>query len=308
MQVGRLEILPIRIAFPNEARHFTTWLEAQIDAIAERLGLKLTCVQREKAVGSFNVDLLCEDENGRPVIIENQLEATNHDHMGKVLTYLVNLDAAAAIWITSEARPEHRKVIDWLNESTPADVSFYLVKAEAVRIGDSPPAPLFTVVSSPSAELKEAGHRKKEWAEQNVKKAEFWESLLELSRDKTRLFSNIKPSKGGWISTGAGKGGLSFNYVARLKSACIELYIDTGDREQNKTIFDALYEGKESIEQEFGGSLDWQRMPDKQASRIEKRFQSGGIANPDSWPALQDKMIDAMIRFEAALRPRIAEL
>ncbi|HRS00819.1 MAG TPA: DUF4268 domain-containing protein, partial [Candidatus Sumerlaeia bacterium] len=105
---------------------------------------ELSVVQREKEVGEFNVDLLCEDNDGHYVIIENQLERTDHDHLGKLLTYLVNLEASMAIWITSAPRPEHQKVIDWLNESTGENISFYLVKVEATKIGDSPYAPLFT--------------------------------------------------------------------------------------------------------------------------------------------------------------------
>jgi hypothetical protein len=125
--IGRLTIESVRKAFPNEARDFTRWLEAHIEDLSKRLGMDLTVVEREKEVGDFNVDLLCEDDQGRRVIIENQLERTNHDHLGKLLTYLVNLEASVAIWLATEPRPEHQKVIDWLNESTAADLSFYLV-------------------------------------------------------------------------------------------------------------------------------------------------------------------------------------
>jgi len=196
--ISRLEIVPIRNVFQKEAQHFTTWLESHIEALSERLGLQLTVVQREKQVGDFNVDLLCEDSNGRPVIIENQLERTDHDHLGKLLTYLVNLDASTAIWITTEPRLEHQKVIDWLNESTAADISFYLVKAEATRIGDSPFAPLFTVLSEPDKQTKEIGEKKKEWAERHVKRFEFWTGLIDRSKDKTKLFSNISPGRYSW--------------------------------------------------------------------------------------------------------------
>ncbi len=114
--IGRLEIEPIRKVFRKEAQHFTTWLESHIETLSERVGIELSLVQREKTVGDFTVDLLCEDPDGRPVIIENQLERTDHDHLGKLLTYLVNLDASTAIWVTAEPRPAHQKVVDWLNE------------------------------------------------------------------------------------------------------------------------------------------------------------------------------------------------
>jgi len=306
--VGRLEIESIRKAFPHEALHFTRWLEEHIDVLAERLGMdQLSVVQREKSVGAFNVDLLCEGRNGQAVIVENQLEQTNHDHLGKLLTYLVNLDAAAAVWVTSEPRPEHQKVMDWLNESTPATISFYLVKAEAVRIGDSPPAPLFTVVAGPSAQGKVTGHEKKEWAERHVKRVEFWTEFLQRSKERTPLFANIKPSTQHWISTGAGKSGISFNYCILMDSGTVELYIDhdhdTGLR--NKAIFDKLHAQKEAVETDLGGPLEWQRLDDKRACRIMRRIEGGGLAQPETWPDLQDRMIEAMIRFHAALKPRL---
>ena len=103
--VGRVKFESIRDVFRDEARHFTTWLEQNLEALADRLGLQLSVVQREKAVGDFNVDLLCEDGDGRPVIIENQLEKTDHDHLGKLITYLTAIGAKTAISIVSDPSP-----------------------------------------------------------------------------------------------------------------------------------------------------------------------------------------------------------
>jgi hypothetical protein len=155
MNISKLEIVPVRDAFRHEAHNFTLWLESNVDALAERIGMELTVLEREKSVGSFNVDLFCEDRNGTYVIIENQLERTDHDHLGKLLTYMVNLEAKTAIWVTPEVRSEHQRVIDWLNKSTSADFSFYLVRVEAVRIAGSPYAPLFTVLAAPDEQTPE---------------------------------------------------------------------------------------------------------------------------------------------------------
>ena len=308
--ISRLEILPVRQAFRNEAHDFTTWLESHVEALADRIGMRLSVVQREKEVGDFNVDLLCENEEGRPVIIENQLEKTDHDHLGKILTYLVNLDAVAAIWVTTEPRPEHQKVVDWLNESTPADISFYLVKVEASRIGDSPFAPLFTVLAGPDKQVKEIGEKKKEWAERHHQQLKFWESLLEKNRNQTKLFSNISANHHHYISSGAGKSGVTFIFSIRSDWATVVLYIDH-DREtgeKNKVIFDALYRQKDEIEKEFGEPLEWQRLDDKRSSRIEKRLNEGGLDDPQTWPVLQEKMVDAMVRLDKTLRPRLAAI
>lgn len=307
--VGRLETVPIRQAFRGEARDFTTWMEAHIEALADRIGIALSNPQREVDAGDFAVDLVCEDSEGRPVIIENQLEKTNHDHLGKLLTYLVNRDASTAIWITTEPRPEHQKVIDWLNESTPADISFYLVKVEAVRVGDSPLAPLFTVVSRPDEKAKEIGEKKKEWADRHYKRLDFWKSLLTKCAEKTRLFSAISPSRYHYIGTGAGRSGVSFTFVILNKQGSVELYIDhdheTGKK--NKAIFDALLADKIAIEKDFGGPLFWERLDDRRACRISKIFKEGGLIKPETWPSLQDAMIDGMIKFEKALRGRLEQ-
>ena len=309
-QVGRLEFEPLRDLFKDEARNFTTWLEEHIEVLGERLGLELTLVEREKAVGDFNVDLLCADKSGRKVIVENQLEKTDHDHLGKLLTYLVNLDAAAAIWVTSEPRAEHQKVVEWLNETTGADRSFYLVKVEAVRVGDSELAPLFTVMSSPDSQTKEFGEERKEWADRDVKRAEFWKRLLDRSKGKTPLFSNTTPGRSYYISTGAGKSGVVVNYVIPNDYGVVELYIDH-DRDtgaKNKKIFDALFAQKTAIEEEFGEPLDWERLDEKRACRIAKRFTNGGLAKPETWDRLQDQMIDAMVRLNEAMRGRLAKI
>jgi hypothetical protein len=150
MHISRLEPVPLRELWRNETLDFTTWLAENLDFLGETLGMDLSLVEREASAGSFSADILAEDGNGNPVIIENQLERTDHDHLGKLITYLSNLDAKTAFWITSEPRPEHEKAVHWLNEALPADTAFYLVKIEAYRIGDSPPAPLLTVVAGPS--------------------------------------------------------------------------------------------------------------------------------------------------------------
>lgn len=308
--ISRLEVVPVRTAFPKESHHFTTWLESHVDALADRLGLDLTVVQKEKPVGDFSLDLLCEDADGHRVIIENQLERTDHDHLGKVLTYLVNLDAKAAIWVTTESRPEHQKVIDWLNESTGDDLAFYLVKVEAVRIGQSPYAPLFTPLAEPDHQAKEIGKTKKELAGREQDCYEFWKSLLLRSRDKTPLFSNITPSHRGWISTQSGKAGIGLLYSIARNWGTVDLYIDH-DKDSgagNKATFDALYSQKDAIENEVGAPLTWERLDHRRACRVDVTLETGGLATPDKWPVLQDEMINIMIRLDKVMRPRLAKL
>lgn len=305
--VTQLDVRPLREAFPKEAQHFTKWLESNVDALGKRIGLTLTVVQREQAVGDFNVDLVCTEAGGRRVIVENQLERTDHTHLGQVLTYLVNLDAQIAVWVTAEARPEHQKVVAWLNESTPADVSFYLVKVEAVRIGSSPFAPLFTLIARPDQQAKEIGEQKKEWAEGSRTRSAFWQQLIERSKGKTPLFANVNPGTNSWLDTGVGRSGFVLEYYIEKDCGKVSLYIDhgRGSAEKNRAYLAALKAEQGDIESEFGGALQWVVPPNKQYTCIVERLDIGGLAEPDTWPVLQDAMIDAMIRLDKAVRRRV---
>ncbi len=309
MVVGRLKRVPAHHIWSKEEKDFTPWLKENIDILGETLGMKLTIVGREADVGEhFEADLLAEGPEGDYVVIENQFGRSDHDHLGKLVTYLTNLEAKTAIWICEDPQPEHIEAIEWLNKNTPSDVAFYLIKLEVFQIDNSPPAPHFSIISQPSKQIKEAGAMKGELAERHVKRIEFWKQLFEKSRRKTDLFSNVSPSKECWINTGAGKTGLGYVYVILMNSARIELYIDTGDANKNKKIFDELNKRKQEIETDFGGELEWQRLDNKRASRIAKTVVNKGLEDVDDWPLIQDQMIDAMIRFEKALAKHIIQL
>src|SRR3972149_5082649 len=182
--VGRMEHVSLRDVWKKEAKDFTSWLYENLEILGEELDLELTPDQKEKSVGSFSADITAEDKSGQKVLIENQLEKTDHVHLGQILTYISNLDAKIAIWVSSDPRPEHIRAIDWLNE-TGSDVRFYLVKVEAYRIGNSNPAAKFTVVTGPSEKTEIVGDEKKEMAERHRLRYDFWKSLLEKSKQKT---------------------------------------------------------------------------------------------------------------------------
>lgn len=308
MPISRLEKVDLRELWKHEAHGFTRWLADNLDFVSESIGTEITLVEREASAGPFSVDILAEDTQGHPVIIENQLEQTDHDHLGKIITYMSNLDAKTAIWITSTPRPEHEKAVHWLNETLPADTAFYLLKLEAFRIGDSDPAPHLEVVAGPSLESKQVGGQKKELAERHILRMEFWKQLLELSKGKTRLFERISPTDDNWLSAGAGKSGLAYSYVVRMQDAHVELYIDRGDADVNKRIFDSFLAKKGEVEDRFGAPLDWQRLDDKRACRIRYLITGHGLADRDHWSELQEKLVDAMVKLHAALQPLVQSL
>jgi hypothetical protein len=307
--IGKIEKVPLRQVWKHEALDFTTWMEDNIDVLNTVLGREFSNPEREKSAGSFNVDIVAEDESGGTVIIENQLEKSNHDHLGKVITYLVAMDARTAIWIVSDPRPEHIAAIGWLNEATATD--FFLLKVEAIKIDDSKPAPLLTLIVGPSDEGKEIGRKKQELAGRYSIRQKFWTDLLERASGKTKLHSTISPGHHGWIGTGAGKTGLVYNYSITKDEGQVELYIDLGkdSESENKDIFDKLAESRQDIDSEFGEPLDWQALEGKRACRICWRTDKGGYRNDEEdWPEIQDTMIDGMIRLDKALASKIKVL
>jgi len=308
--IGKLKKVPLREIWRNEAKDFTTWLAENIDTLSEEIRIPLSVMSREKAVGDFSLDLIAEDSDGQLVIIENQLEKTNHDHLGKILTYLSNLDAKTAIWISSDPREEHIKAINWLNECTPEDVSFYLVKIEAVKIGSSEPAPMFSVIAEPTEIAKSVGKEKKEYAERHHLRKEFWTQLIEKLKGRTKLHANLSPVIYSWIGTGAGKSGISYTYGVTYDYVSSEIYLDRGKDYPtlNKERFDVLYKHKEEIEKAFGGQLSWERLDKKRASRIVIRFKGFGLKDKETWNEAQEKMIDSMIRIEKTFKPYIEKL
>lgn len=184
--VDRIKRVPLRDVWKHEAYDLTTWLEDNVDVLNDVLDIELCNAERERAVGTFSVDLTAEDSAGRLVVIENPLTKSDHDHLGKLLTYLTCLEARVAIWICSDPRPEHITAVTWLNESSAA--SFYLLKIEAIRIGESQPAPLLTLIVGPSEEGRQMGRTKKEVSRRTGLREEFANDLLERMGVRTKLF------------------------------------------------------------------------------------------------------------------------
>ena len=305
--IGRLERVALREVWPHEALDFTRWLEENADALADVLDFTPSNIERERAAGSFSVDLVAEDEDGRAVVIENQLERSDHDHLGKLITYLTAFDAARAVWIVAHPRPEHVSAIAWLNESSSA--SFYLVKVEAVRIGLSEPAPLLTLIVGPSVESRQVGVSKQERAERHDFRHAFWTSLLERAGSRTKLHPTISPSTDTWISMSTGRSGVHLVYTVRKDDAGVHLYLEGPDAELNRALFEQLLARRTEIEEAFESSLDWESVEGRKKCSIGIRLPRGGYRSPsDEIPMIQDDMIETMIRLEAALRPHLTAL
>ena len=174
--IGRLQRVALREVWKHEALDFTRWLVENPDVLSDVIGRQLVNLAREQSAGAFSVDVTGETSAGEVVVIENQLERSDHDHLGKLVTYVAALGARLGVWIVADPRPEHIGAVKWLNEAGTA--AFFLLKLEAVRIGESAPAPLLTLITGPSEEALEVGETKKELAARHIERQEFWRALL----------------------------------------------------------------------------------------------------------------------------------
>lgn len=297
-QLGRLERVDLREVWRHEERDFSAWLaqEENLELLGNELGIELEALQQEAPVGSFQADLLAEEANtGRKVIIENQLEPTNHDHLGKIITYAAGYDAEIVVWIVREVRDEHRRAIEWLNEHTDESIGFFLIRMEVWRIADSPPAPKFHLVSQPNdwakAVKKAAGSAR--LSDTQLLQMEYWSNFNEAAAGITKMRLR-KPLPQHWHNVGIGssEAEIALTVNGPKKEIAVEVYIP-----DNKALFGCLFNQKDVIEGELGQELDWQPLPGKKASRI-KLARSGDYTQKDLWPEYHNWMLKTAEAFK----------
>ena len=307
-KISKIQKLDTRKIWQKEPQ-FSAWLSENIDYLNEVIGLDITIQSTEENVGPYKVDIYGEDVSGAKVIIENQLEKTDHTHLGQILTYMVNLDSGITIWICKAAVEEHRKVIEWLNEITPDDKSFYLLTIESITLdGGKTVAPLFTLIESPSKESKKIGGAKKEFAHSQTVRLEFWGQFIEYSNQTNTILKNNKPVTESWLGTGLGYSGVGMNYVVSKNYARTEIYINRGDQDENKQIFDKLYARKDLIETAFNSQLIWERMENRITSRVKNQLDDVNVYSEADWPKMNDFLIDSAKRMQTVFKAEVQKL
>ena len=307
--IGKLKLVPLREIWKHEERDFSSWLFENCEVLSDQIGLAISPIEKEKSVGPFKVDIWAEDSNGRAVVIENQLARTDHDHLGKLLTYMANLDAKVAIWVCTDPRPEHVSAINYLNEIVPGDTHFYLLRLQAYRIGESEPAPLFTIEAGPSEERTAGGVVKKEFAERDKIRYRFFEQLLERTNRDIDTFSSVSPvGYQYWVNAGAGKSGLMWSFVAAKKTANVHLFLCHSEYEVNKARFESLLSKKDELERDFGEALDWDFNESRKQQYIKSFCPHGGTDHEEKWPDIQKDMVDRHVRLVNAIGPHIKSL
>ncbi len=282
--LGKLEKIELRDVWPHEALNFTKWLgqEKNISLLGNEIGIDfdIESIKTEESVGDFNVDILAQEEaSERKIIIENQLEATNHDHLGKLITYASGHNAEIVIWIVKEVRDEHKQAINWLNEHTDEDINFFLIRMELWKIGDSLPAPKFSVISQPNEWVKVIKKSVSELTDTKVMQLEFWNSFIEYLKEKGTSFSLRKANPQHWydLAIGSSKAHVSFTMNTQEKLVGVEIYIP-----DSKELFNSLEEKKEEISNELEVNLDWQALEGKKASRI-KLTNDSDVLIKENW-------------------------
>ena len=297
---GSINKLNLRKIWPNEASDFTPWLEKNIIALGEALGLELDAVRREANVGGFSLDLLAKDvSSGRDVIIENQITATDHDHLGKLLTYSAGFDASIIIWIAESLREEHRQALEWLNQKTDADTAFFGVVIEVIQIDDSLPAYNFKPVVFPNEWQKSRRGNKPVISERMEAYRSFMQKLIDELREKHKFTGARVAQPQSWYLYSSGFNGINYgSSFAQGKRVRAEVYIDQGDREKNKKLFDWLKEQQDLIETEFREALEWERLDEKRTSRIAI-YRSGTIDDDEKELAsVHEWLIGRLLKFK----------
>ncbi len=307
MKLGKLKEIDIRNVWAHEQYDFSKWLagESNIQELGNVLNLSLTNVETEKFTGAFRCDILCQDEfTGKTVLIENQLEPSNHDHLGKIITYASGLDAAIVIWIVLSAREEHASAIRWLNQHTDENVQFFLLEIHAYVIEDSVPAPVFTIVEKPNdftrtvkniTQMGEAGSLK-------AMQREFWEQFNEVLTQRGEPFRKHSAPANYAYNVAAGLSGCHMTIELHKKKKYVEicLWIDN-----DKALYDSLYEQREEIENKLGFALEWMRIDNAKASAISTYIHGLDFQSHENYPYLMNEAISKAVKMRDTFKQYI---
>ena len=316
VSLGTIKRVDLREVWPHEAQDFTPWLADNLDLLGGALGLDLELRSAEAAVGTFSLDVLAHDlGSNRPVIIENQLEGTNHDHLGKLLTYAAGHDAYAVVWLTREFRDEHRQALDWLNQRTDEDTQFFGVVIEAWQIDESRPAPHFRLVAFPNDWQKQSSNAGRgpvnagAVTERGQRYREYFQSLIDALRDEHQFTNARKGQAQSWYNFSSGLSGIAYTAAfARDGKAVVNMDISRGNEEWNRELLDGLATRKHDFQSEFQEEIQWDQIDGRRACYV--RIARDGSIDDDeaTLEELHDWMVDRLLAFKRVFDPHLREL
>ena len=304
MKLNKLEeIRDLRKIWPKEALDFTPWLASDdnIALLSDAVGIDISVNGTETPVGGYRADIYAyETGTDRKIIIENQLEDTNHEHLGKLITYASGKSADIVIWVVKRAREEHRSAIEWLNAHTDKGVNFFLCEIKLYKIGQSEPAVKFEVIEQPndwSKEMKKNNTNN----ETEQKRYDFWVDFQDYAFQNKLFAENFrrrKPSFDHWKNFSIGFSGahLAVSRIQKRNELNVELYID-----DDKSLFDSLLQYKKDIESETGLKFEWKELPDKKGSRIIA-VRKADFEDKNQWPEQFNWLVDTMLKMKKTFK------
>ena len=284
-KLGQLEEVDLRTIWGDESRDFTPWLAARMDQLGEALGLDLQLIESEAGVGPFAVDILASEDEVL-VVIENQLERTDHGHLGQLLTYAAGRDARTLIWITPDFRDEHRAALDWLNRWTSEQIKVFGVEVRAVRIGDSLPAPEFRAVAFPNTWSRQSSRATSDGS-RGEQYREFFQPVVEHLHGLGLTHRRNATTQGYQVFRVEPRAilGVGLDYNLRCwsdGSLGVKLHLAdrNGTTENRLRIYDNLVDQRETIEKGLGHSLHWDRFESWSYSQVQA-VRTGSVDDSD---------------------------
>lgn len=314
-ELSRIEQVDLRDIWPSESQDFTRWLAKQenLNLLSEALQLSLEIEETEKSIGPFRADIICKDL-GRDglVVIENQLEKSDHTHLGQILAYAAGVQAQTIIWIAKEFSEQHRATLDWLNSKMGPDVNFFGVKICLWKIKGSDPAPRFEVLVQPndwSNKVAEAARKcqRENLSETEQLQFEYWTAFNGQLESRTKCIQSKRPRSESWIGFPIGKSKIMLAAVTDSREGCVrvELYLKGTDA---KKFFQELQAQKSDIENEIGTELEWEELETKIACRIHIQLRNAVLSNKNDWPRQHVWIVEHLEIFKKAFEPRVKNL
>jgi len=305
-KLGKIKKLDVRSHWKNEAYDFTPWLakEENIKLLGEEIGLDLDVENTEVKVGPYSADILARNSlTDEYVVIENQLGKTDHDHLGKSITYASVLNASAIVWVATEFTEEHKKALDWLNENTTSDLAFFGVRLELWQIEDSPPAVKFNVVSWSTAIKKTSLVGISDTRKLQL---EFWMSFKDKLLEKNIIPSAQTPTGKYWYNIALGKSGIYLSNIANTQGNKIGIRLII-KKSLVETVLPKLVSQKEEIEKEIGEALIWDSNP-KNVNKMIALSYTADLQKKSQWESYLNWLVDRTKKFREAFIPRIKDL
>jgi hypothetical protein len=305
-KLGKLVKVNVRDIWEHEARDFSSWLvkDENLALLSEEIGLDIEPIGTEESSGRFRVDILAKEANsGDYVIIENQLEPTNHDHLGKVITYAAGYDAKYLIWIVKDVLDEHLKAVEWLNEHLDNSISCFLIKIEVWQIGDSKPAPRFEVVSIKNnwvANLKSTV-ASGELSPHQLNQQEFWRLLGEDFKLRDPNMRVQTPLPQHWLNFSLGSSLCHPYLTVNTKENFVSCDLWTTD----KTFLAFLQSRETELKSELGYEFSWWEA--NKSGGIRTKYQVSDVFDPNEYKNSFNWLFEAVKKYQQVFPKYVRE-